>query len=100
DDRRTLLGQLDDLKRHVDATGSIEGADKFQQQAFQVILNGAADAFDLSKEDPRTVAAYDTEPLVGPDQIDKKWKNYERYCHHNRSLGKLMLMARRLVESG
>lgn len=100
DDRRSLLGQLDDLKRNVDATGSIEGADKFQQQAFQVILNGAADAFDLSTEDPRVVAAFDTEPLVRPNQIDKKWKNYERYCHHNRSLGKLMLMARRLVESG
>lgn len=100
DDRRSLLGQLDDLKRSFDSGGSIEGMDKFQQQAFQVILNGAADAFDLSKEDPRIVAEYDTEPLVRPNQIDKKWTNYERYCHHNRTLGKLLLMSRRLVEAG
>jgi hypothetical protein len=100
DDRRSLLAQLDDLKRTADATGAIEGMDKFQQQAFQVILNGAADAFDLSKEDPRNVAAYDTEPLVRPNQIDKRWSNYERYCHHNRTLGKLLLMTRRLVEAG
>lgn len=100
DDRRSLLAQLDDLKRTADATGAIEGMDKFQQQAFQVILNGAADAFDLSKEDPRNVAAYDTEPLVRPNQIDKKWSNYERYCHHNRTLGKLLLLTRRLVEAG
>lgn len=100
DDRRSLLGQLDDLKRTFDSGGSIEGMDKFQQQAFQVILNGAADAFDLSKEDPRLVAEYDTEPLVRPSAIDKKWNNYERYCHHNRTLGKLLLMSRRLVEAG
>ena len=100
DDRRSLLASLDGLRRTVDAGGTIEGLDRFQQQAFQVIVNGAADAFDLAQEDPRVVARYDTAPLVTPDQIDRKWRNYEKYVSHAKSLGKLMLMARRLVERG
>lgn len=100
DDRRSLLAQLDDLKRTVDVGGAIEGLDKFQQQAFQVLLNGAGDAFDLTKEDARTIARYDTAPLVTPNQIDKTWTNYPRYVDHNRSLGKLMLLTRRLIEAG
>ncbi len=100
DDRRSLLTQLDDLKRTADVGGAIEGMDKFQQQAFQVLINGAGDAFDLSKEDPRTIARYDTAPLVTPSQISKSWNNYNQYVDHNRSLGKLLLLTRRLIESG
>lgn len=100
DDRRSLLASLDGMRRTIDAAGTIEGMDRFQQQAFDVIVNGAADAFDLSKEDPRVVARYDTAPLVTPEQIDRKWNNYDRYVDHGRSLGKLMLAARRLVERG
>jgi hypothetical protein len=100
DDRRSLLMQLDDLKRSADAGGAIDGMDHFQQQAFQIILNGAADAFDLSKEDPRVVAQYDTDALFTPSQINTKWRNHPRYVDHNRSLGKLLLLTRRLVEAG
>jgi len=32
--------------------------------------------------------------------IDKKWNNYKFYVDHNQTLGKLMLLARRLVEAG
>jgi hypothetical protein len=100
DDRRTLLSSLDGIRRSIDASGSLSGMDRFQEQAFEVILNGAADAFDLSAEDPRTVARYDTAPLLKPEQIDPKWKNFGEYCNHAASLGKLMLLARRLVERG
>ena len=42
DDRRGLLTELDRIKRAADATGVLEGADKFQQQAFDVILGGVS----------------------------------------------------------
>ena len=100
DDRRSLLSRLDVIRREIDANGSLEGTDKFQEQAFHTILGGVADAFDLSKEDPRTLARYDTSTLIRPENIDKKWKNYDNYVDHGKSLGKLLLMARRLCEAG
>lgn len=100
DDRRGLLSRLDGIKRAIDSTGTLEGMDYFQQQAFQTIIGGVADAFDLSKEDPRTIARYDTAALVRPEQIDKKLNNYKNYVDHGRSLGKLLLLARRLCEAG
>src|SRR5436190_9249695 len=53
DDRRSLLARLDEVRRQVDNTGTMSAMDKFQEQAFDVILRGVADAFDLSKEDPK-----------------------------------------------
>jgi hypothetical protein len=100
DDRRGLLTRLDGIKRAIDTTGTLEGMDYFQQQAFQTILGGVAEAFDLSKEDPRTLARYDTAGLVHPDQIDKKLNNYKNYVDHGRTLGRLLLLARRLCEAG
>ncbi|PHR91931.1 MAG: hypothetical protein COA78_33875 [Blastopirellula sp.] len=100
DDRRTLLQQLDRLNRNLDNSGSMQGVDKFRDQAFRTILGGVADAFDLSKEDAGTIARYDTAPLVTPDQISKKWNNYNNYVDNAKTLGKLMLMARRLCEAG
>jgi hypothetical protein len=100
DDRRALLGRLDSLKRHLDDGGAMESMDRFNRQAFDVILRGAAKAFDLSKEDPKTVERYDTAGLVRPDSIRKKWNNHKFYADHSRTLGKLMLMARRLCEAG
>ncbi|HEY5312562.1 MAG TPA: DUF1501 domain-containing protein [Pirellulales bacterium] len=100
DDRRALLAQLDRLSRRLAATGAFEGVDKFYEQAFQTILGGVADAFDLSDEDPRIVARYDTSGLVHPASINTRWSNYQRYIDHGQSLGKLMLLARRLCEAG
>jgi hypothetical protein len=99
DDRRNLLAGLDSLKRGVDR-GTIDGVDKFQQQALTTILGGVADAFDISKEDPKTIARYDTAPLVRPDQISRTWNNYKHYVDNARTLGKLLLLARRLCEAG
>ena len=99
DDRRALLGELDQVKRAFDA-GAAEGLNGFQEQAFDTIFGGIAEAFDLSKEDPRTVARYDTAPLVNPNSIRKVWNNHERYRDHSQTIGKLMLLARRLCERG
>lgn len=99
EDRRRLLDELDFAKRALDA-GAAAGLSGFQQQAFETIFGGIAEAFDLSREDPRTVARYDTAPLIHPNSIRAVWANRERYRDHGQSLGKLMLLARRLCERG
>jgi hypothetical protein len=89
DDRRRLLSQLDRWRRQADSRGAVDGVDRFRQQALDVILGGAAEAFDLSKEDPRVVESYDTSMYrVGESEI--------RDC----TLGRQMLLARRLVQAG
>jgi hypothetical protein len=99
-DRRELLSQLDRLRFSLDARDPLDGLDRMRDQAFGTITGGVAGAFDLSKEDPRTVARYDTAPLMTPDQIDKKWNNHKYYVDSVKALGKLLLLARRLCETG
>ncbi len=99
DDRKLLLGKLDRIRRHIDATGSLEGLDRFQQQAFDVVLGGVSKAFDLSSEDPATVARYDTAPLTRFDEWKDK-NNRKHYKANSQSLGKLLMLARRLCENG
>ncbi|MFT5522066.1 MAG: hypothetical protein ACI9HK_000003 [Pirellulaceae bacterium] len=98
DDRRALLTQLDRIKRRADATGTLAGADRFQQQAFDVIAGGVGSAFDLSQEDPKLVERYDTGGYGIPKQLLKKKSNVP--AQSPIALGKQMLMARRLVEAG
>jgi hypothetical protein len=81
-DRRSLLAGFDRFQRGADQTGVMEGLDAFESQAFNLVLGKAPQAFDLSKEDPRTVARFS-----GPN------RNTER-------LGQQMLIARRLCEAG
>lgn len=100
DDRRALLASLDGLKRSVDLGGPAEGNDRFREQAYGVLLGGVGDAFDLSKEDPRVVERYDTGGLLRHDSIRTKWNNHKNYLDHVKSLGKLLLLARRLCEAG
>jgi hypothetical protein len=100
DDRRRLLGVLDDLRLRLESGGTLDGVDRFRAQAYDVILGGAARAFDLAGEDPRIVARYDTAPLVRAENIRKRWNNHKNYLDNARSLGKLMLLARRLAEAG
>lgn len=100
DSRQQLLSQLDQLKRRADAPGAMDGVDRFRQQAFDTIVGGAADAFNLNLESPDTIRRYDTAPLVDPKKISRRWKNYERYVDNVKTLGKLLLMSRRLVERG
>lgn len=100
DDRRRLLAGLDRIRRSIDSSGLMAGLDSLRQQAFDTVIGGVADAFNLSKESPATVARYDTAPLVRPDHIDPKWHNHRLYEDNAKSLGKLMLLARRLCERG
>jgi hypothetical protein len=75
--------------------------DRIQSQAIDVILRGAADAFDLSRETPKTIARYDTTGMPRPETVDKKWsESYPKYLDHAKTLGKLLLLARRLCERG
>ncbi len=89
DDRKTLLAKLDKVKRSIDASGSINGLDRFEGQALEMIVRGAGEAFDISKEDAKTIERYDTSNF----RVGKK-------LFQPSSLGKQMLMARRLVEAG
>jgi len=99
-DRRELLSRLDVVRRQVDLTGAMETMDRYQAQAMDVILRGVAQAFDLSREPERVRERYDTARLVHPDSIDRRWNNKKYYADHGRTLGKLLLLARRLCESG
>jgi hypothetical protein len=76
DDRRALLRRLDSFDRRLDASGMAQGMDGFQQQAFDVILGRAREAFDLSREPVSVRDRY------GP------------------GLGQELLLARRLCEAG
>lgn len=97
DDRRGLLTQLDYLRRQWDL-GVLETADRFQQQAFDVLLRGVADAFDLTHEDPKTLERYDTSALEPSDAVKKRNSYAAQFSPV--ALGKQMLLARRLCESG
>ena len=99
-DRRSLLNQLDQVQWQLAEGRMAEGMDRVREQALTTVLGGVADAFDLSKEDPRLVSAYDTAELVKPQNIDRRWNNYNNYVDNAKSLGKLLLLARRLCERG
>ena len=96
EDRRGLLDELDNLRRDIDSGGSLESADKYQQQAFDTITRGVAEAFDWTKEDPNTIARYDTRALFD----HKKLQRYHDMKRVSNLLGLQMLMARRMCEAG
>lgn len=100
DDRRILLSSLDRVKNSLEAADGAEGIDALREQAFGTIISGISEAFDLKKEDAKTVARYDTAPLVQPNQISRRWNNYNNYVDNSKTLGKLLLLARRLCERG
>lgn len=95
EDRRRLLSALDRLKHERDqaerrADDAYAAVDKFRAQAVEVILGGAViRALDLSQEDPRTLAKYDTS------------RHDTGYLTRRPStIGRQMLAARRLCEAG
>lgn len=99
-DRRRLLGKLDGLVRGLDQAPAIEGVDRMREQAYGLIDGGLAEAFHLDGEDPRVVERYDTAPLVRAESIRTVWNNHKNYLDNAKSLGKLLLLARRLCERG
>ncbi|MCS6851074.1 MAG: DUF1501 domain-containing protein [Gemmataceae bacterium] len=78
EDRRRLLASFDSLRREIDASGTADTLDRFQQEAYELISGPAArQAFDIGREDPRV---------------------RDRYGRH--IWGQSCLLARRLVEAG
>jgi len=87
-DRQSLLRSVDCFRRDVDASGMMGSLDNFNKQAYGVLTSSKlAEAFDLSREDPKLVERYGkgTEKLTA----DGPWKRLDQF-----------LMARRLVEAG
>jgi hypothetical protein len=78
-DRRGLLRTFDNVNRQIDRSGVMAGLDAFDQQAVNLLLGRARDAFDLDREDPRT---------------------RDRFTNGTAGLGANLLLARRLCEAG
>lgn len=89
ENRLRLLRSLDRWKRRLDAAAETDAVDKFRAQALNLILGGASDAFDYATEAPRLFERYDTSHI----QIGHK-------LFRPSTLGKQMLVARRLCEAG
>ena len=87
-DRRQLLNAVDQFRRNLDQSESIQGMDSFTQQALSILTKSKlADALDVSKEDPRIVERYGkNDPTYQRDGAPKMVHNF--------------LIARRLVEAG
>jgi hypothetical protein len=74
-DRRSLLQSFDQVRRDIDASGTMRGMDAFTSRAFDMVSSGAVRrALDLSREDPR---------------VRDRYRGVEQF-----------LTARRLVEAG
>ncbi|MBM3979783.1 MAG: DUF1501 domain-containing protein [Planctomycetes bacterium] len=99
-ERRGLLDGFDRTKR--EAEERFDDFTREQRQACEVLLRGSvADALDLSRENPRTVARYDTSHHVAKDNWDSARRGKRGYyTGHAKALGKSLLMARRLCEAG
>lgn len=89
DDRLALNKALDQLNRQLDARGSLESLDKFSQQALELVLGKSRAAFDLTRESPKLLGRYDTSRFITGIHADRR-----------STLGKQMLLARRLCEAG
>jgi hypothetical protein len=78
EDRTSLVKQFDRLRRDVDSSGMIDSMDRFDRQAYELVVGeNARQAFDIGQEDA---------------------KLRERYGRHQ--WAQSMLLARRLVEAG
>ena len=101
DDRRSLLEKMDQLKRNLDNNRLLEGLDKFNQQAFDVLFQGVTSAFDLSQEPRSILDKYDTSDITIPPEVflrKPKRAGFEKQTPE--FLGRQMLLARRMIEAG
>jgi len=59
DDRKSLLGRFDTVRREIDGSGTMKGMDAFSGRALDMIASGTVrKALDLKAEDPRTRDRY------------------------------------------
>lgn len=88
-DRRQLLSSLDNLRRDIDASGTMASMDAFSQRAFDVLTSSKLlDALDLTQEDPKVVERY------GDGRPYQYQYDGAPTCNDH------LLIARRLVEAG
>jgi hypothetical protein len=91
-DRRQLLGGFDTLRRDVDRSGQMDGLDRFQQRAWDILTSPAArDAFDLDREPAKLRERYGFMPAFDPKASNR--------CGAP-AWSQRVLLARRLVEAG
>jgi hypothetical protein len=91
-DRRELRKHFDSLRRDIDQRGEFEGMDKFGIQALDMITSDKVrDAFDLSKEPDRVIAAYGRGGKFTHQTLKTALYDFDT---------KSFIMARRLVEAG
>lgn len=101
-DRQKMLSELDRLNREVDATGQLEALDAMQRQSYELLLGGnVSAALDLSQEDQRTVELYDTSRFAQGNRWNTARRGQRGYYNAQaETIGKLLLLARRLCEAG
>ncbi len=91
-DRRALLGQFDQIRRDVDASGQMDALDRFNVRSWDILTSQAAqDAFDLDKEPYSIRERYGFMPAFDPKAADR--------CG-SPAWSQRILLARRLVEAG
>jgi uncharacterized protein (DUF1501 family) len=102
DDRRELRAAFDLAARTFEESEPANAEDQFRAQAYELLLSGrVADAFELSKENAKLVERYDTSRYARADGWGKAARGKRGYyTGHAKSLGKLLLLARRLCEAG
>jgi uncharacterized protein (DUF1501 family) len=89
-DRRSLLKSFDTLRREVDTGTTMAGVDAFTEQAMGLLTSSRlAEALDITKEDPQTIARYGT----GNPKIHMDGNGAPR-------VPQSLLLARRLIEAG
>jgi hypothetical protein len=96
-ERRELLEGLDAAARGLESDPAFAAFDAYREQAYTVLRGAVAEAFRLDREDPKTVARYDT------SEITLTCPNFLRLPDFPRRpsmLGRQMLLARRLCEAG
>lgn len=91
-DRNVLLSGFDDVRREIDASGSMDALDLFQQQALNILTSGQlAEALDLDREPASSRARY-VAPAVNHGE--------KFYTSEDADSSLKLLMARRLIEAG
>ncbi len=100
DERLGLLKQLDTLDRRFDSLGGMDRLDEFTRQAANLLQSDSVrKAIDLSQESPATIKTYDTEHFPNWN-CDDNSKFIRSGPSVGFSLGRQLLLARRLCEAG
>ncbi len=88
--RQSLLASIDDFRRRVDESDALDGADKYYQQAFEILTSGRlAQALDVEHEPESVRERYGRGSTSPAGYGDAGWLRNED-----------LLIARRLVEAG